>query len=102
MTRLTLASAALICLVSVAPASLAPRPNRLRPSLEARPSPLPRLATARQPAAGSEYAVTEQTEVLLNCKPCRYEAIPGNATIERMEVAPDGKTVLRVYFRTGK
>jgi hypothetical protein len=102
MTRLTLALAALISLVSVAPASLAPRPDRLRPGLEGRPSPLPRLATARQQAAGSEYAVTEQTEILLNGKPCRYEAVPGNATIERMEVAPDGKTVLRVYFRSGQ
>ncbi len=59
-------------------------------------------AGARQPAATSEYVITEKTEILLDGKPARYEAVPGTATVERMEVAPDGKTVLRVYFRAGK
>jgi hypothetical protein len=106
MTRLTFALAALICLASAAPASLAPRPDRLRSGLDALPSPAPRLAAGVReqaaPAAASEYVMTERTEVLLDGKPCRYEAVPGSATIERMEVAPDRKTVVRVYFRSGR
>src|SRR5262245_10057653 len=106
MTRLTLALVALICLVPAAPASLAPRPDRLRSGLDAVPSPAPRLsAQAREqaaPGAASEYLVTEQTEVRLDGKLCRYEDVPGTATIERMELAPDRKTVLRVFFRSGK
>jgi hypothetical protein len=90
-------------LAGLASATLAPRPARLGGGLDVLPPAAPRLsAQARQPAAGSEYAVTEKTEILLDGKPCRYEAVPGTATIERMEVAPDGKTVLRVYFRAGR
>jgi hypothetical protein len=107
MTRLTLALAVWISLVSAAPASLASRQDRLRSGNDALRSPAPRpTVEARHqtavPAADSDYTVTEQTEVLLNDKACRYEAVPANAVIERMEVAPDRKTVLRVYFRTGK
>jgi hypothetical protein len=107
MFRLTLALAVWIGLVSAAPAGLASRQDGPRS-----PNIAPRLlasrpwAQARQqapaPGAATEYTVTEKTEVLLDGKACRYEAVPANAVIERMEVAPDGKTVLRVYFRTGK
>ena len=52
--------------------------------------------------AAPEFQVTEQTEVLLDGKACRYQDVPQQATILRMEVAPDRKTVLRIHFRTGK
>jgi hypothetical protein len=48
------------------------------------------------------FVVTEQTEVLLNGKPCKYEEVAGHACIVWMEVAADKKTVLKVHFRVGK
>jgi hypothetical protein len=107
MTRLTLALAAWISLVSAAPATLTPRQDR--PPLGNEPpraQPLKVPAEARQQAAGQagrpEYVLTAQTEVLLNGKPCRYQEVPASARIVRMEVAEDNKTVLKIYFRTGK
>jgi hypothetical protein len=103
MTRLTLALAAWIGLVSVASASLTPRNER--PPLEPR---LPRVQAPKAAAetAGNktapEYKVTEQTEILLDGKACPYQDVPQQATVLKMEVAPDGKTVLRIHFRTGK
>ncbi len=103
MIRLTLALAAFISLVSVASASLTPRKER--PLLGAE---VPRVQAAKVAAeaaghgAASEFMVTEQTEVLLDGKACRYQDVPQQATILRMEVAPDRKTVLRIHFRTGK
>jgi len=107
MTRLTFALASWISLVSVASASLASHQGRLYSANDTFSSSVPRLpAVAREQAAGQgttpEYAVTERTEILLDGRPCRYEAVPRDAAIERMIVAPDRKTVLRVYFLTGK
>ena len=103
MTRLTLASAAWMILVSVASASLTPRNER--PPLG---PPLPRVQAPKAAAevmshkATPEFKVTEQTEILLDGKACRYQDVPEQATILRMEVAPDGKTVLRIHFRARK
>jgi hypothetical protein len=107
MTRLILALAAWISLVSVASASLSPRKEPLLPR-----NTLPQ-APAAKPAAGgpeqvagqetrSEFVVTDRTEVLLDGRPCRYEEVPGNARVVRMEVAADKKTVLTIHLRTGK
>jgi hypothetical protein len=49
-----------------------------------------------------EFAVTKQTEILLNGQPCEYARVPSQARIEHMEVAADKKTVLRIEFRVGK
>jgi hypothetical protein len=49
-----------------------------------------------------EFVITEQTEVLLDGKPCKYQDVFGNARIVRMEVAEDKKTVLKIHFRTAK
>ena len=106
MTRLTLVLATWIGLVSGAPASLGPRPDRLHSGNDGLQSLAPQLSaeSSKQPgpATASDYQVTEQTEVLLDGKACRFEAVPEYAAIERMVVAPDGKTVLRVYFQTRK
>jgi hypothetical protein len=94
-------------LVSVASASLAsstraPRPEKDLPKARAA-QPLPPAPEQRtQGEAEPEFVVTRGTVVLLNGKPCRYEDVPSHARIVRMEVAADKKTVLKVYFRTGK
>jgi hypothetical protein len=107
MTRLTVTLAVWISLVPVVGASLAPRkptsplPREVRQALASRLAPkAPRYAVQRE--TRSEFVVTEQTEVLLNGKPCPYAAVPSHATIERMEVAEDRKTVLKIYFRARK
>jgi hypothetical protein len=61
-----------------------------------------RPANPLRPGAKAEFVLTNQTEVLLNGKPCKYEQVPGGASIILMEVAEDNKTVLKVYFRTQK
>jgi hypothetical protein len=81
-----------------------------RLALTSRPAVLKRL-NACAPAPEVEYAadmncdntqfaVTIKTEVFLNGQLCSYEQIPADASIVRMEVAQDKKTVLRIYFRT--
>jgi hypothetical protein len=72
--------------------------------LQARVSRLQARPSQQAVAQGSigEFIVTERTEVLLNGERCRYEEIPGHASIVRMEVAADRKTVLKIHFRVGK
>jgi len=107
MTRLTFALAAWVSLISLASASLTPRKDRPALGNDAPQLPVAKLAVeTRDQAAGrgnpSEFVLTEQTEILLNGKPCRYEEVPEGAMILRMEVAPDRKTALKILFRTRK
>jgi hypothetical protein len=107
MTRLTLVLAAWISLVSVASASLTPRKEfpALREDVsQVRATTLMARAWAQVAGrgTGSEFVLTNETEILLNGKPCKYEAIPRYASIVLMEVAEDQRTVLKIHFRTGK
>jgi hypothetical protein len=107
MTRLTLTLAAWISLVSGVSASLTPRkdsPPFGNEPLAAQASKLLPPAPIRTAERGisTEYLLTEQTEVLLNGKPCKYEKVPAHASIVHMEVAADNKTLLTVHFRTRK
>ena len=110
MSRLTLTLATCLTLLPVASASLAPRkpvsplPREVRRALASGPAPLAPVSTVstRESGTRSAFQVTDQTRVLLNGKPCRYADVPAHATIERMEVAQDKKTVLTIYFRSRK
>jgi len=103
MTRLTLALAACISLASTASASLTPpRQRSLFGPEVSRAQALKLSGEAVGSRTASEFKVTERTEVLLDGKACRYADVPEQATILRMEVTPDGKIVLRLYFRSGK
>jgi hypothetical protein len=107
MTRLTLALAAWIALASAAPAMVTSRqehrglPSEIPPAPAARVSPSAAVRTAG-PVNPAEYVLTEQTETVLDGKRCRFENIPDGASILRMEVAADGKTVLKVLFKSRK
>ena len=107
MIRLIQTLAVWMSLATVVSASLTPRKD-LPPLGKAVPSvPASILSIdALEQVAGREtepeFVVTNQTEVLLNGKACRYEEVPSQARIVRMEVAADTKTVLKIHFRTRK
>jgi hypothetical protein len=103
MTRLTITMAAWLILVSVGFASFTPRGELSRSDRD--------VPHAQAPQAGNqqateepepEFVVTNATKVFLNGEPCKYADVPKHATIVSMKVAADRKTVLEVYFRTGK
>src|SRR5262249_51544412 len=103
--RLALALAVWVGFVAAAPASLAARKDgrlfgKEAPHVPAAKVPAAALAVVAERAPASDYVVTEGTEVLLNGKPCRYKDVPDNASILRMELGPDNKTVLKIHFRT--
>jgi|GEM_PF-6335354 len=53
-------------------------------------------------AADGSFELTTETEVLLDGKPCAYKKIPKDAVILRVELEEDGKTILRIEFRSNK
>jgi len=108
MIRLVLTLAALLALASGGSASLTPRKAAFssfgNEGLQQRASQLSALVLEQGAGRGTklEFLMTDGTEVLLNGKPCKYEKVPAHASIVRMEVAEDKKTVLKIHFRTGK
>jgi hypothetical protein len=107
MVRLTVVLMAWMSFVSGASANLAPPKaartarQEIRPGKAAKSRERPVVQTAPR-ADGAEFAVTERTQIMLNGNPCTYADVPEHARIVQMEVGPDKKTVLRIYFRTGK
>jgi len=107
MKWLTLTVIAWLSCFSVATASLSPpRKSPLfgkeaSSTLAAKIPPLLVKQVATQ-GGEPEFAVTAQTEVLLDGKPCAYSDVPANASILRMDVATDRKTIVTIHFRTRK
>lgn len=104
MTRLTTAVLALLCLAPAVSASLTPdkigferRPADLRVTL----TKTPFFETTEIPPP-PEAQITNETEVYLDGRQCRYKDIPTGATITRMVLAPDQRTILRIEFRSSK
>ncbi len=107
MTRLILVLATWMSAAAVASATVTPRQPLSRLGYEglqlagtAQPTRVEAAEAAR--AAESPFALTDQSEVLLNGKPCRYEDVPAHATIHLLELAADRHTILRIHFRTQK
>ena len=105
MARVTLVLLSLLCFLSPVGASLTPRPGSPLPGRDV-PASLamslpPGLAQAASvPSPRDQYQITDQTEVSLDGRPCRYTDVPGGAGIVKMEVASDGTTVLKIHFRS--
>ncbi|MCS6851692.1 MAG: hypothetical protein NZ700_11055 [Gemmataceae bacterium] len=63
-------------------------------------------ATARSTVVRSErpeFVVTEQTEVRLDGRPCKYADIPPSAEILFMEISSNrDRTILKIHFRSKK
>ncbi|HWG46417.1 MAG TPA: hypothetical protein VN688_26890 [Gemmataceae bacterium] len=57
----------------------------------------PSILAAPKPA----YRITTATEILLNGQPCRYEEVPADAVILRMEITSStDKEILKLHFRS--
>ena len=67
------------------------------------PSPsITLLKESESQASPSEFILAETTQVWLNGKPCRYAEVPSEARIVGMEIGPDRRTAVKIYFRTGE
>ncbi len=52
-------------------------------------------------ASDNTYRITEQTEIRLDGRKCKYEEVPDTAEIRFMEIDSEaGKVVLRIHFQT--
>jgi hypothetical protein len=107
MTRPALALTALLVVLSPAMATPSPRTELFPlgkglPPESAKPLPpeVQQLVSATE--RDDEFLVTERTEVTLDGRPCRYADVPANASIVKMELAGDNRTVRAVHFRTKK
>jgi hypothetical protein len=48
-----------------------------------------------------QYRITAKTEVFVNGRPCKYEEVPADAVILRMEiVSPEDREILKIYFQS--
>jgi hypothetical protein len=101
VTDLTKAVVVLLCFASSAIASLerpkpADRPSNMKFVV---PKVLPGEVEVPPPA---DAQLTEETEVFLDGQRCPYKDIPRTASIARLVLASDGKTILRIEFRSNK
>jgi hypothetical protein len=105
MARATLVLLFALSFLSPVSASLAPRPERPIPGRELSALVRKTLLSEITPAASArtrkeEFQVTDETEVTLDGRPCKYRDVPANATIIKLELAADRRTVVKVHFRS--
>ena len=94
--------AAVLVLTSTASATVSPpKPTRFDPELVRRAT-VARSPAETTPRADAEFALTPQTEVLLDGRPCAYKSVPRGAAVTRIEVAEDRRTILRIEFKSPK
>ncbi len=67
-----------------------------RPSL----APPPREPAPKQESADKQFVITDATEILLDGVPCHLADVPATAVVVELAVAPDGRTLLRIGFRS--
>ena len=99
MYRLTMAVVASLCVLPFAMG--ASSPQKAPPGLEKNLSrDLKKEAQHRK--QNEAFVITEDTEVKLDGRLCKYEEVPGNAAIILLELAADQKSILKVHFQTKK
>lgn len=106
MIRLTITLAAVLLLTPYASAAVTAEGAKKKTLSELPPSPRkPEPRTARvvppppQPAA-DELQLTTRSEIYLDGQPVKYSAIPRSARVTHVEVAPNGRTILKIQFRS--
>jgi hypothetical protein len=100
MHRLAGAVVALCVCVPVASATLTPKKDtRFHADIRALIADVPIAEPEIVPTPG-EAELTMDSQVYVNGKRCSYKDVPPNASIERIELDRDGKTIIRIEFRT--
>ena len=107
MTRLVLTLTVVFSTLSSAKAAIAPRTDfftsgKELPARLAKAFAAPVLPATPLVGQKDEYRITDQTEVVLDGRTCKYQDVPNNAAIVKMEVAGDKRTVVKIHFRTKK
>jgi hypothetical protein len=65
--------------------------------------PLPREKPLAVPQAKPvNYVITDETEIEVDGKRCGYEDVPERAEMILLSIGKDGKTVLKLHFKTKK
>lgn len=108
MSRLLLALALLCLAQSVALAAVTTSPPRTKTTKTtdldrpARKQATSTPATTTTPATvpADELELTLRSEVRLNGQLIDYKAIPQTAVITYVELAPNGRTILKIHFRS--
>jgi hypothetical protein len=98
MTRLTTALVFPFVCFSFAHASLAA--PKERPLFDKPLPPAPKAEAAPDQDGG--LVISDDTEVKLDGKVCKYEDIPESAEVVLLELGKDKKSVLKLHFRTKK
>jgi hypothetical protein len=94
-------TAAVLGLLLLAPVTFAslehPRwPDRPPPEWR---SAVASLTAPSRPRPAVEAQVTEESEVYLDGRRCEFKDVPDGSVIEKLVLAEDGRTVLRIDFR---
>lgn len=107
MIRLTITLAAVLLLSPYASAAVTAEGAGKKKTLsELPPSPRksePRTARVVPPPAqppADELQLTTRSEIYLDGQPVKYSAIPRSARVTHVEVAPNGRTILKIQFRS--
>ncbi|MCE9562939.1 MAG: hypothetical protein K8U57_12925 [Planctomycetes bacterium] len=101
MTRYLWATISLLAISSVASANLARvKPQEVSTELRLAITGIPTPTEEVQPPTRAE--LNSDTEVYLNGKRSSYKSIPKTASVSRVILAPDGKTIVRIEFTTEK
>lgn len=112
VTRLTLIFAAFLCSLPAASASLSPRNDApplgkslLPTTAKDAKANLDGIASAPAPEPKQEkqdFVITDATEVKLDGHMCKFQDVPGTATVVSLDVASDKKTILKIHFASKK
>lgn len=115
MTRLTMALTVSLCCLSSATASLAPRSElsavgktTLPRSAHDLPIDLDKSTSSsatedkEDKPEDPKFVVTDETEVQLDGRVCKFKDVPAAATIVSLDLAADKKTILKIHFESKK
>ena len=101
MSRYLWATIALLAIASSASANLAKvKTQQVSSEFRLAITGIPTPTEEVQPP--SQVELNSDTEVYLNGKRSNYKNVPKNASVNRVILAPDGKTIVRIDFTTEK
>src|SRR4051812_36421723 len=91
-----------LCVVSQLDASLVSSKTSARPDNLRQLMPKTGLTGAEVVPPPPQAEITSETEVVLDGKRCSYSDVPATASIAKLVLTADGRTISRIEFRTQK